>query len=115
MCVKFICLFVALLLHVVVLFNVYYQPHYFRQLCARFCTLYRCSNHQPCVYLCVFFVPQHGVRRPVLSIFLPSIHSAVAAATIFSAATACMLHIRIFSNGSMYVGVRGKSYKKIIR
>ena len=49
--------------------------------------LYRCSNHQPRVYLCVFFVPQHGVRRPVLSIFLPTIHSAVAA-TIFT--TYCM-------------------------
>ena len=65
------------------------------------------------MYLCVFFVPQHGVRRPVLSIFLPSIHSAVAAATIFSTATACMLHIRIFSNGSMYVGVRGKVIKRL--
>ena len=60
-CVKFICLFVALLLHVVVLFNVYYQPHYFRQLCARFCTMYtvHCTGvliiSPVCISVCFLF------------------------------------------------------------
>ena len=64
-----------------------------------------------CVYLCVFFVPQH----PVLSIFLPTIHSAVAA-TIFT--TVCIMyaaHIRMFSNEQyvcMWVCPR-TCYKKV--